>query len=67
MGVRARMMIEQPADVEVTLKVTMKASEWEKLRDQMEASWPASDLRYAITDALSKVRKVVYADDPPVE
>jgi hypothetical protein len=65
-----RMMIENPADVELTMKFTMKAKDWEILRDQIynnlngkSVSWPLSELTHGIDNAFAKIRKIVYADE----
>ena len=50
---KARLLIENPNDVEGTVKLTMKMSEWEALREQLQNAWPSSQLSYAITDLLS--------------
>lgn len=59
---RTRMKIENPGDVEVTLTVTMKASEWEGLRDLLPNKHPASELTYRINDLLAQTRKILWAD-----
>lgn len=59
---RSRMCIEKPDDVEVTLTLTMKASEWCDVRDQLQNKYPSWQLSSAITDMLSKIRKIVYAE-----
>lgn len=60
---KARFMIEKPAEIECTMKITMSMKEWENLRDQLENKWPSSRLQHAITHALSEARKVYYAPD----
>ena len=39
--VRARMMVEKPDEIEMTLKLTMTAKEWDELRVQLETGYPA--------------------------
>ena len=60
---KARFMIENPQEVECTMKITMSVKEWENLRDQLENKWPSSRLSSAITQVLSEARKVYYAKD----
>ena len=60
---RARFMIENPQEIECTMKLTMNVKEWEDLRDQLNTTWPSSRLSQAITEILSEVRKVYYAKD----
>jgi len=60
---KARFMIENPQEIECTMKLTMSVKEWEKLRDQLESKWPSSRLQQAITQVLSEARKVYYAND----
>lgn len=59
---KTRMKIENPGDVEVTLTVTMKASEWEGLRDMLPNKHPGSELGYRINELLAQVRKILWAD-----
>lgn len=59
---RTRMKIENPEEVEVTLVVTMKASAWEALRDELPNKWPASELTYRINDLLAQTRKILWSD-----
>jgi hypothetical protein len=56
-------MIENPKEIECTMKITMTMSEWENLRDQLENKWPSSRLSSAITSVLIETRKVYYAKD----
>jgi hypothetical protein len=61
-----RLKVEKPGDVEYTFTATMKASEWEKLRDQLSApnlGWPASEMRRAIDDLLAQARKVYWPNE----
>lgn len=62
---RTSARVEKPEDVEVTISVTMPVSEWEKLRGQLPArEWPAVNFSNAISDAVGKIRRTVYADSP---
>lgn len=56
----ARMKIEKPDDVEVTLTVTMSAKKWCELRDQLKSEWPSWELSSAISNMLGNVRKIVW-------
>lgn len=60
---KARFMIEEPAEIQCTMKITMSMKEWEDLRSQLENKWPSSRLQQAITHVLSEARKVYYAPD----
>lgn len=60
-----RMKVERPDDIEYTLTITMKAGDWEKLREQLEASnlgqsHPSWSLKHEITDLLAQARKVYW-------
>jgi len=57
---KARYMIENPQDIEATMKITMTVKEWEELRDQLQQRWPSARLSSIITSLLSEARKVVY-------
>lgn len=59
---KARMKIESPDDVMVTLTITMTAKKWCELRDQLNADWPSWELSSAITNLLSNVRKIIWDD-----
>jgi hypothetical protein len=58
------MKIERPEDIQASIMLTMKLSEWEALRDQLAAAWPSSRLFSAINDLLSQGRKTFWADAP---
>jgi hypothetical protein len=66
---RARMMVERPDDMEMTLKVGMTMKEWDVLRDQlhrlrdMGEGNPTTSLIFAINQMMTVARKVFYADD----
>lgn len=60
---KARFMIENPQEIEATLKITMTVKEWEELRDQLQGKWPSSRLNAAITSVLTDARRVVYAPE----
>jgi hypothetical protein len=61
---KVRYMLENPQEVEATMKITMSVKEWETLRDQLAGAWPSSRLYTAITSVLSDARRTIY---PPVE
>jgi|GEM_PF-5859864 len=63
---KARFMIEEPREIECTMKITMSMKEWENLRDQLDSKWPSSRLQSAIKQVLSEARKVYYATDKDV-
>jgi hypothetical protein len=56
---KARLKVEKPDDIEFTMTITMKASEWEQLRDQLNTDWPSWKLTAAITSLLSDAGKEV--------
>ena len=60
---KARFMIEQPDEVQATMKITMTVKEWCELRDQLQSKWPSSRLSLAITQVLAEARKVYYAPE----
>jgi hypothetical protein len=64
---RARMLIENPEDVVVELKVALTARDWAALRDQLHTCTPkdgmARDFANTITNLLVPVRKIVWAED----
>lgn len=66
MTFKARMMVENPGEIDMTLKLTMSIAEWEKLRDQLGRDHPSWRLTAAITDMMSAAKKVYYASDEPV-
>lgn len=63
---KARYMIEDPGNIEATLKITMTVKEWEQLRDQLESSYPSWKLSGMITAILTDARRVVYAPEKEV-
>jgi len=61
---------EKPGDIVYTLTITMKAVDWEKLRDQLDASkWSASypswQLRREIFDLLGQARNIYWPNQEP--
>ena len=60
---RARMKLEKPDDVEVTLIVTMSAKKWCHIRDQLKSEWPSWELSSAISNMLDNVRKIVWDEN----
>jgi hypothetical protein len=65
-----RLKVERPDDIQFTLTITMKASEWGKLRDQLEASslgqsYPSLTLKRIITDLLTQARTSYWPTKPP--
>ena len=58
---QTRMMIENPDNIELTIKITMKTKEWDIIRNQLDEK--TSEGWYfakAITEAFSQIRKIVY-------
>jgi hypothetical protein len=60
---RTTAKVEKPADVEVTIAITMTVSEWDRFRDQLQSgTFPSVTVANAVMDALNKIRRVVYVD-----
>lgn len=58
-------MLENPGQIEGTVKLTMTLKEWEMVRDQMEEAkignkWPTCEIRDALNDMFSQARKIFY-------
>lgn len=62
---QCRLKVEKPEDIEYTLTVTMKAGDWDKLRDQLDKhyAWPGSDLVRQINSLLAQARKIYWPAD----
>jgi len=60
---KSRMMVENPDDVEVTIKMTMRVKDWAELRDQLANAYPAWELSSHINSMLSQIRKIVYPEE----
>lgn len=57
-------MIENPDDVQITLKVTMSVKEWDVVRCGLSRSTlPEISLINAITNAFSQIRKIIYVNE----
>jgi len=65
-----RIKFDDPGNIVAEISIKMKMKDWEALRDQLCNAWPSSDLSYEINDALSKARKIIWAEGksptPPV-
>ena len=60
--------ISEPDSVEVTISITMKLSDWDRLRDQIEEKdssdrYPTQKVIYIIKSAIGKVKKEVFGTD----
>lgn len=69
---QTRLKVEKPDEIEYTLTITMKAGEWGRLRDQLDASnlstsYPAYAMRRQIDDLLAQARKIYWPKDEPAE
>lgn len=62
MSMSARIMIDNPAEVVVTLKLTASIKELEELRDQLVSKYPSWKFSQILTDAITKARTVVYSE-----
>lgn len=65
-----RLKCEKPGDIVYTMTITMKAEEWEKLRDQLDGSkwstsYPSWSLIREINDLLGQARKVYWPKPAP--
>ena len=65
----ARFKVDKPGDIVFTMTLTMNADQWEKLRDQLDASslstsYPAHRLRQNVSDLLAQARKVYWPSAP---
>lgn len=63
MTIRARMKVEEPEKISMTLTMTMSMKEWEELREHLTAGYPAWKLTSAINNMLSAARKIYFAPD----
>ncbi len=63
MTMECRLKVEKPGEIEYTMTITMKAKDWEELRDQLETAWPAAILAKNINDLLSQARKIYWPKD----
>lgn len=57
--------VEKPGEIVYSMTITMKAKDWEDLREQLKAEWPSSNLTHYINDLLSQARKIYWAAEPP--
>ena len=55
---RTSYRMESPDEAEFTLTVTMRAKDWERLREQLGSAYPSWGLTSAITRLLDDARKV---------
>ena len=60
--IKARMLVENPENVEVTLKLTLTIKEWGEIRDQLITAYPSWCLSSVIINVLSAIRKVHYEE-----
>lgn len=61
--IKARMMVEEPEKMEMTLKLTMNMKEWDDLRNQLNTAYPSWKLSMAITEMLVNARKIYFAKE----
>ncbi len=55
---KAIFMIENPSEIEATMKITMTLKKWEELRQQLGKSYPSWKLSAMITDLLAQANNV---------
>lgn len=60
---RARLKCENPDDIEFTMTITMRAKEWETLREQLKSGYPSLKLASHISDLLGQARKIYWTKD----
>lgn len=63
---KARFMLENPDEIQATMKITMRVKDWKELRDQLAQKWPSSQLSVAITSVVAEASKAYYAPDKDV-
>jgi hypothetical protein len=63
---KATAKFEAINSIDVTMTVTMSLGEWKELEQQLEHSWPACDLKYAIRELVRKA-DVQLRHEPPGE
>lgn len=51
----------KPDELEATITLTAKVSEWKALKTQLEDKWPAYDLRGVLRDLIGQAEKVFWA------
>lgn len=49
--------LKDPDKMEATLTMTMTIERWKRLREQLESSYPSSDLSWLITMLVTKAQK----------
>jgi len=59
---KAILTMEDPGNIEATMKITMTLEAWTNLRDQLQDKWPSSDLSCTINDLIMQSRKVFYPE-----
>lgn len=57
---KTRFMMENPDQIEATLKITMSLKKWDELCGQLKDAYPSWELSAAITDLLAQARKIFY-------
>ena len=57
---KTRFMMENPDEIEATLKITMSLKKWGNLRDQLSNTYPSWELSAAIADLLGQAREIFY-------
>jgi hypothetical protein len=65
-----RLKCEKPNEIVYTMTITMRADEWEKLRDQLQEAktsyiYPAQSLVQSINDLLGQARKIYWPKPAP--
>ncbi|KKM15946.1 hypothetical protein LCGC14_1690850 [marine sediment metagenome] len=55
-------MIENPDEIEATIKLTMTIKKWTELQDQLRDTYPSWELSSKISEVVNAARKVFYAE-----
>ncbi len=64
---KTKMFFENVADIEATMQITMKLSDWKALQATLQNKWPAWNLSSRISDLLIAAEKTLWASDAPKE
>lgn len=66
-----RLKCEKPEEIEYTIVITMKAGEWELVRESLDTAQkrnhPAHQVIGAINDLLAQARKIYWPKDDEVK
>lgn len=60
---KARFTIENPEEMQATIKITMSVKEWVDLCQQLDNKWPSSRLSAAISHVVYEANKTYSAEE----